>query len=770
MEGAVLERQPLMSRPQRRGDDVRISCAHRTLETLLIRILATLLALFTSPLLFAGWNSFTSKTPTGPAAFDQNSAVVASNGFDYLVAWTTATPIGGAIATQRVNADGTLEGVLPRPLDPSPNDWTVRNARALSMSPSRDGYFLSWLSDAGLNVAMTDAYGVPIRRMTYPRPPAPALARTRTAWNGAVHLVLAAYKGPFDATLIDNNGNVIAADVPIGNTHGEPTHRDAVVADASGFLVLSTKATPSGTDIYARRINTNGVPGEWFLVRSTPSIITGLAAHQDGSDTIVVWSDRFGIWMLRLDAANRTTSARQLISATVWGINGIVRHGDDFVLAHEGQLLIFDRDGRTLRDDRTGASISALATNGSRVLSIGLATRPTTGLDVVGRFLLPEPEQSDFVVALSSALQQNGDLARGDGRLMAVWDQTFSGGRHVFASLRGATGPFAPPEGIQLSSGGGNAAPSAAFNGTYYLVAWTRTAGGLSETVARRVTRDGMLLDATDLVLGRADSSSPPRVASDGDGWLVVWTLTSGGSSCAFAQPPPRLRAGRIASSGAVLEPEGVVISQVARVQQDADLVWSGTEYVVVWREHCPPPRSNYPSFSWINAATLSADLRRIEVHAISPESAPQNVSRSRPRVAAAGDRVAVAWQQGPDTIEYRHFVGGLPRAARRRAIGAPVSIPSTTGRLRGVVTYSDGTFALLADDVIPWANAYRGTFSLRFDAAGALGSRRFYSATERDPPLTGRPVALDGVIYMAEAMFVPSEGSDLLFARAFGP
>ncbi|MFZ2491069.1 MAG: hypothetical protein WA208_06270, partial [Thermoanaerobaculia bacterium] len=611
------------------------------------RILAALLALLASPLA-ATWEAFTSKTPIGPAAYDQTSAVVASNGFDYLAAWTTETPLGGVIATQRVNADGTLDGLLARPLDPVPPVWTVRNARALAMSASRDGYFLSWLSDAGLNIAMTDAFGVPMNRITRPLANVPLRGKTLTAWNGAVHLVLSGYDGPFQATLVANNGSVVAADVPVGNTHGEYT-ADAVVADTSGFLVLSTKQREVGigfqTDIYGRRITANGVPGEWFLVRSTAASIFGLEALQDGAQTIVIWSDKFGLWLLRLDASNQATPARQLLSGSGTAPGSLVRHGSALVLSYGDRLLTLDREGQMLRNDPFAGP--ALASNGSRLLAVGIGKQPVTGDYVSGRFVHGETAQNDFVIARSAALQQNGGLLPGNDRLVAVWDQISTGGRHVLLSLRGANGGFAPPEGIQVSTTGSNLKPAAAFNGTNYLVAWTRITNGNGETVARRIAPDGTPLDANELLLGPADTSSAPRVASDGDGWLVLWTRTSGPSSCAFAQPPPRLRIGRVSSSGTVLEPDGLILSEAFRVQQDADVIWSGTEYVVVWQEHCPPPRPHYPLFTWIQAATISPDLRRIEVHAISPESAPRNVSRSKPRVAAAGDRVLIAWQLG---------------------------------------------------------------------------------------------------------------------------
>src|SRR5881628_3454038 len=168
----------------------------------------------------------------GPAAYDQIGPAIASNGFDYLVAWTTTLPTGPAVSAVRVNSDETLATPVAVPLD--------SNARSVTVTPGRDGYFAAWISDKGLNVAITDSYGRIEHSVTIPQDGLTAGAQTLAAWNGAVCLVVAGFAGPFLGTLLDNNGDVIQSGIPLGDAHGEIT-RFSLIVDSVGFLLLSTK-------------------------------------------------------------------------------------------------------------------------------------------------------------------------------------------------------------------------------------------------------------------------------------------------------------------------------------------------------------------------------------------------------------------------------------------------------------------------------------------------------------------------------------------------
>jgi hypothetical protein len=205
--------------------------------------LTFLISFSASSLLASGWIPFTTTDRIDSAAYEQVRPVVASNGFDYLAAWTTNTPIGSGLYTARVNANGTLESDLARAIDPSGSflPSTDSHPHGVSLTPGRDGYFLTWISDAGLNAAITDAFGAVEHSATVPQDN-PNTSSTLAAWNGAAYLVLSGFSGPFTAALFDNNGLVIRSNIPIGDTHKDVS-RNALVADGNGFLVLSTKQT-----------------------------------------------------------------------------------------------------------------------------------------------------------------------------------------------------------------------------------------------------------------------------------------------------------------------------------------------------------------------------------------------------------------------------------------------------------------------------------------------------------------------------------------------
>src|ERR1019366_8692160 len=100
--------------------------------------------------------------------------------------------------------------------------------------------------------------------------------------------VLSGLNGPFTASLFDNNGDVIASSIPVGDAHGDETIKVALMSDDAGFLVLATKRVSDlRDDIYGRRISSSGVEGDWFLVRSVTNHVLGLSVTWDGTHDLM---------------------------------------------------------------------------------------------------------------------------------------------------------------------------------------------------------------------------------------------------------------------------------------------------------------------------------------------------------------------------------------------------------------------------------------------------------------------------------------------------
>lgn len=688
--------------------------------------LPLLLVLTTSPLL-AGWIPFTQTARVGPAAYDQFGPVIASNGFDYLVAWTT--PGLGVYATG-VNSDGTLATEIAMPID--------SNAHGVSITPGRDGYFAAWMSDKGLNAAIMDSYGRVERRVTLPQDD--RNAQTLAAWNGAVHLVVSGFNGPFVGTLIDNNGEVLQSSIPIGDTHGEVNTKAALTADSEGFLVLSTKeVAPGRDDIYGRRITSSGVAGNWFLVRSVASKVHGLSVTPDD---VIAWGDSFGVWMMEIGKPSRQLTPDAATVGQVLRANG--RTWITYqTLAGKGYAITAGTDGSIGSPIPLGTFVSRMASNGSRILTVSVSRQRDD--DVVGSFVSATSADVPFIVSKSKSEQRNGSLA-GDGRnTLAVWDEE----HQIFAARFDASRRALDPGGVQISTASDNIHPSAAFNGSEYLIVWTRE----EQIVSRRFSLDGKVLDTDDIVLGPGTYDGAPRAVWNGSSWLVAWTGEMNQPACGNVSPATRIYATRISPTGVVLDPGGVPIDPRATMDQtDVDLDWNGSRFVIAWTNVCAGYRQ--PTRTSIGMAIVSPDLSRSDVSVVSTEG-------SKPHLGAG----LIAWRVKGDT-KFR-LIENAQDASRRRAVGTHRSFPTMPGLLIAV----DGD-AIFTEMPIPWAPQYQGMFQTTVASDGSFGPPVFHFVLQPSETLMGRMVRRDRSRWMSESLldpvFDPSAGAQRLWVREF--
>jgi len=739
-----------------------------------VKRLLIFLAAVTAPAAHAsGWIQFTQSARVGPAAYDQWAPAVASNGFDFLVAWTTTRPNNrSAVYVTRVNSDGRLETEIAQPLDS-----IGATGCGVSVTPGRDGYFAAWISEGGLSAAITDSYGRVEHRVTIPQDPT-ACTSTLAAWNGVAHLVVSGFAGPFAGTLFDNNGSVIESNIPIGNTHGDA--RIALTADGSGFLILSTKPTPESDTVYGRRMTSSGVLGEWFLVRSVASRVSGLSVTSAGSNDVVVWADAFGLWTMEMETQTNVAGASRQLTSEATTIGQVVRVNDRTWITYaksrsdaNSYLITLGYDGSlTTPIDLGAADAAQLAWNGSRMLAVRSAPEiPTFERDIIGSFPSPVSADAPFVVSRSKTQQENGDLASdGMGNAVAVWDEKISGQMQIFAARFDAgKGPL-DPSGIQISSSGNNIYPAAAFNGTNYLVVWTRIVDQERLTVARRFSPDGKVLDSDDMIIGKATYDSEPRVASDGSNWLVAWLSVVGASNCANTWPSTRALIARISPQGAVLDNGGLAVAPLGPDQDELDLAWTGSRYIMAWTNNCSG--FHRPTETSIGAATFSGDLSHSDSSSFlsGVGSSAQRSGFAKPRVAANPERLLVVWvrsEVGTARTEYRLLEEVSTVATRRRAIGSSLSSRTLPGLLIGAASDSSGHFSVLTDMEIPWAAPLHGIFETTADSSAPP---RFFFVLDRQEILMGRPIRHSGSYWMTETneTFDPGAGAQRLWIREF--
>lgn len=157
----------------------------------------------------------------------------------------------------------------------------------------------------------------------------------------------------------------------------------------------------------------------------------------------------------------------------------------------------------------------------------------------------------------------------------------------IFGALLGATPQTAPTVGAafdvapQADATLGQLNPAAAFNGTdAYLVVWEsgwEGDGFSTDIMAARVRSDGTLLDPAGIVVCRAaDVQQRPVVVWGGGQWLVAWQdLRSGADFDIYGT--------RIAPSGQVLDPDGVLLYGGVNNQVQPALASDGNAFCLAW-------------------------------------------------------------------------------------------------------------------------------------------------------------------------------------------
>lgn len=727
---------------------------------------------FVAALLFAASSAFaldiefSSPLRSGPAAYDQSNPVLASNGIDYLAAWTTTAVVKGTtrhVYAAQVHADGTLAADIATQLgDPAGDTYGV------SISPGRDGYFVAWLTDKGATAAVLDSYGRTERFASVMQPAAP-YGHTLTAWDGSTHIVLSGFSasvgenGAYSATLLDDNANVIAENIAVG-TQVDGALAQCVIADSAGFLVLSNRpGYNSNPDvIFGRRITPAGSLGEWFQIRTTASRIISIAAVRDGSSDLIAWSDGFGVWTAPFDPqTNAIGSSRQVAAtASAGGLRLVNAKGVIWVAwadSYTGDTAIpLGTDGTpgTAVDIGSGWPLD-LASNGQSILSIRSAARGGTLADgdIVGRFL--SAPAADFTVSKSHADQENGDLASDGTTVLATWDEDMGTSRQVFAARHVLTTATVDGAGVQVSSSGTNRFPSAASNGKTWLIAWIRTDSSGTFAVARRFA-NGVVIDSEDIVLGpTAGYQHPVRVASNGSEWVVEWTAIRPGGGCGHGQSSRPILT-RVSTGGVVLDPDGVDVTAALSLDTtDFDIAWDGTRYVAAWSNTCWYG-AHTPTYYDVHAAFISADLTRTDLVALTPGLSTSSVSM--PRIAAIENSAVIAWN-GPGSTQYIVVNEPLSGRSRTRSVGPPRVTHTLEGSLVGASRAATGQLMLFTVSRISWA-AYNGVFCSILDGTGAVIGNGLGAILDGGESLHGYVARAGGYAFMPDSRFDSAGGA----------
>jgi MYXO-CTERM domain-containing protein len=161
---------------------------------------------------------------------------------------------------------------------------------------------------------------------------------------------------------------------------------------------------------------------------------------------------------------------------------------------------------------------------------------------------------------------------------LAAWREGRQGlGYRVWARRLRADGTPRDPAAFLVSVDDFSATePVVATDGTRFLVGWSDT---FTRMFLTRVDADDSLhTESTPLRNDDFDPVHPAAIAFDGDGYLLVYVYP-------VATPTGTIVALRADRDGHILSALPIVISTDPQARGIADVIWTGTQYLVVWNQ-----------------------------------------------------------------------------------------------------------------------------------------------------------------------------------------
>jgi hypothetical protein len=301
------------------------------------------------------------------------------------------------------------------------------------------------------------------------------------------------------------------------------------------------------------------------------------------------------------------------------------------------------------------------------------ATRVSADGTVLDRDALPLTDSfssPDFAVDVAST---------GDG-FRVVWSRRISDGVcHIFSARVSAAGTVLDPGGVPLIAGAAcDSGPQLAFDGTQYLLVWTRATGTFTSSGVRgaRLTPAGQLLDPDGFPIGDSTGSRrySPGVAFDGTRFTVVWSAISGTGLSSTA----RIYAARVTPAGQVLD-TAIPISGSGRYDVRPAIAAGAGRLLVTWTSS---PEVRYESDHDVRAARLDTRGAVLDPGGFAVAAGPAQQEDSS--AAFDGERFVVGWRSFPGEGQLRLAQvdpqDGLASGSERFIHTAIGSVPAFAG------------------------------------------------------------------------------------------
>jgi Secretion system C-terminal sorting domain len=554
------------------------------------------------------------------AVENQEFPSVMWSGSNYLVVWQDERNGNLDIYGSRVTQSGIV-------LDPaSIAISTANNAQtAPSLAFDNNNFLVVWQDARNSGILYPDIYGARVNQSglvidstsiaisaASNRQSEPSIAFDGTnylvVWEDGRNDDLLGSRVSSAGAVLDTNGIAIST---ANNIQNYPS----VAFDGNNYLVVwqDYRNNPDTSDIYGSRVDPNGV------VIDTSGIAISTAASNQENPAIGFGNTGFvAVWTDERNGSN---------NFDIYGTR----------ISPEGTIIDPSGFAISVIANFYNQSMASVSCDGTNYLAVWTDEQPANK-DILGIRINQTSVILDSLpipISISPGNQYSPSVAFDGINYFVTWTDE----RNLptsYADIYGArvsqSGIVLDPDGIIISAAPyDQQLPSIAFDGNDYLIAWQDRRNGLdnSDIYGARVTQAGTVLDPNGLVISdTTDDQEVPAIAFGGANYLVAWEDERNAYRDIYGT--------RVSTTGAVLDPAGIAISNGSNYQESTAVAFDGTNYLVAWQDRRNTSHDIYGS-------RMSQDGFLLDTLGIAICNANEN--QNRPDVAYDGTHYFVVWQ-----------------------------------------------------------------------------------------------------------------------------
>jgi len=262
-----------------------------------------------------------------------------------------------------------------------------------------------------------------------------------------------------------------------------------------------------------------------------------------------------------------------------------------------------------------------------------------------------------FPLSTAVGFQQTPAVAFAGTNYLVVWDDYRSGAlADIYGARVSREGQVLDPNGFAISTAsidrclnlglgclGNPRSPTVAFDGIDYLVVWEdfRDFPDPFKIFGARVTPGGAVLDPNGFIISDpASGAFRPAIAFDGTNSLVIYHQVLNNI--------PGVYGVRVSPASAMLDPGGFLIFSTSNFASASKLAFDGTNYMVVWNNVVNGGNT-------ISGTRVSPGATILDPGSIAISSSPA-VPFDQPVIASAGGNFLVAWIDIRDANRFNLF------------------------------------------------------------------------------------------------------------------